>query len=528
MWDGNMDGIEPRPYNVGNHENIKYQVQMKDYFPELVNHIDSAYRTIPDRNHRGITGFSMGGFMALYLGGKYPDMVCSVVSLAGSPEFFVGYPENHTLYPVRYTFKNLEGVNVRMHNGDSDILYFLNNEVYKGALWEGFPLDYWKFQGGHMVDKPGETKAFEMAMSFVSRTFENPPKPPVSFTHFDLYSNFDVWGYNVESNKKESGFIVLRNVHKLGMSINSRRWLPSGPSMDGIDLKITTPPSYLPNHSYTLLKYNYLNGTGQKFTVVSNAEGRITFNSDGSGNEIGIYKTGDPPCLSFLDYNIDGKTSYLRVNQQSKITVRLINRGNKISGPIRLTLKSNDNTVTIKDSAVLLNKPGDDFVLSFPPVEISSNKQAPRHADPSEIKFCVSISAGLQTWNDDFVVPVMFDVPAFKELSLDDGKTIREKSFGRGNADGIANPGERIMVYEGPNRLRLYTDDPYVIAENERLADEIIPAIWPDGYTVSSIIQISPKCPANHEIECLSSYETKTHNPIERKVIWGKVRIKVK
>jgi hypothetical protein len=122
----------------------------------------------------------------------------------------------------------------------------------------------------------------------------------------------------------------------------------------------------------------------------------------------------------------------------------------------------------------------------------------------------------------------MFDVPAFKELSLDDGKTIREKSFGRGNADGIANPGERIMVYEGPNRLRLYTDDPYVIAENERLADEIIPAIWPDGYTVSSIIQISPKCPANHEIECLSSYETKTHNPIERKVIWGKVRIKVK
>ena len=75
MWDGNIDTTEPRPYNTGNHEHVKYRVQMKDYFPELVEHIDSSYRTLPDRQHRGIIGFSMGGFMSFFLAGKYPDKV---------------------------------------------------------------------------------------------------------------------------------------------------------------------------------------------------------------------------------------------------------------------------------------------------------------------------------------------------------------------------------------------------------------------------------------------------------------------
>lgn len=171
MWDGNIDTTEPRPYNVGNHNDVKFSVQEKDYFPELVAHIDSGYRTLSDRQHRGIIGFSMGGFMSFFLAGKYPDKINAAVSLAGSPEFFVGYPGNHTFYPVRYTFKNLSDVKIRMHNGDSDILYYLNDEVKEGAKWEGIKLDYWKFHGGHMVDKTGETKVFEKAMKFITDAF---------------------------------------------------------------------------------------------------------------------------------------------------------------------------------------------------------------------------------------------------------------------------------------------------------------------------------------------------------------------
>src|SRR5688572_7815090 len=110
MWDGNMVEKEPRPYNIGNHPDVKYDIQMKDYFLELVAHVDATYRTIPEKSKRGIIGFSMGGFMSYFLAGKYPDKIAAAVNMTGSPEFFIGFPDNHTLYPVRYTFSNLREV----------------------------------------------------------------------------------------------------------------------------------------------------------------------------------------------------------------------------------------------------------------------------------------------------------------------------------------------------------------------------------------------------------------------------------
>lgn len=527
MWDGSMDGIEPRPYNVGNHEDVKYQVQMKDYFPELVRYIDSTYRTFTDRQHRGIIGFSMGGFMSLFLAGKYPHMINSVVSLAGSPEFFIGYPANHTLYPVRYTFKNLEGVNVRIHNGDTDILTFLNQEVYKGALWEGFPLDYWKFKGGHMVDSPGETRVFEAAMNFITASFKKPSLFTQNFTHYDLYNNFDVWGYRVESNKQEPGYITLRNVSEQGFGIFTQRWLPSGPVIEDVKIKLSTPPLYIPNTGYKLRTCNRESGVVKNTEIRSDNNGVITFETDGTGHEIGIYRPNDPPYLSFLNYKTSGKT-YLKTGQSDKLFITLFNRSNKITEPIHISIKTRDNSIKLADSIVTLENPGNDAVINLPAITLTCNKQPPVHAEPWEIKFYMQISSGKYVWSDEFVVPVMFDVPYFQNLNIDDGITLREKVFGQGNADGTANKNEKILLYEGNNRLRLYTNDKYVISQDERLADEVIPAIWPDGYTLSSIIHISPDCPTGHEIECLASYETKTHNPIERRVIWGKVRIRVK
>ena len=130
-------------------------------------------------------------------------------------------------------------------------------------------------------------------------------------------------------------------------------------------------------------------------------------------------------------------------------------------------------------------------------------------------------------FEDEIVVPVFFDVPVFDNVQIDDGLPIRGSAFGTGNADGIASAGEKVMLYLDTARLRLYTDDPYVEASQERLIDEMIPARWPDGFTLSSVIKISDHCPDGYVIECLASYETKAYMPIERKVTWGKVRIKV-
>jgi enterochelin esterase-like enzyme len=50
---------------------------------ELIPLVDGNYRTIADRGARAIEGFSMGGFGALKLGFKYPELFCSIVS--GAP-----------------------------------------------------------------------------------------------------------------------------------------------------------------------------------------------------------------------------------------------------------------------------------------------------------------------------------------------------------------------------------------------------------------------------------------------------------
>jgi hypothetical protein len=53
--------------------------RFEDYFTQdLLHHIDSAYRTIADRSGRGIDGFSLGGYTAVMIGLKHPELFSSV------------------------------------------------------------------------------------------------------------------------------------------------------------------------------------------------------------------------------------------------------------------------------------------------------------------------------------------------------------------------------------------------------------------------------------------------------------------
>lgn len=51
---------------------------------DIVGYVDSHYRTIPKRAGRAIGGLSMGGYGAVTLGLKNPDMFCSVASHSGA------------------------------------------------------------------------------------------------------------------------------------------------------------------------------------------------------------------------------------------------------------------------------------------------------------------------------------------------------------------------------------------------------------------------------------------------------------
>ena len=51
---------------------------------DLVAHVDSTYRTIAAREGRAIGGLSMGGYGAVVLGLRHPDLFCSIGSYSGA------------------------------------------------------------------------------------------------------------------------------------------------------------------------------------------------------------------------------------------------------------------------------------------------------------------------------------------------------------------------------------------------------------------------------------------------------------
>ena len=68
---------------------------------ELVIHVDSSYRTLARRDHRGIGGLSMGGYGAISLALRYPDVFAAAASHSGvlSPRYAGAVPYRP---PTRY------------------------------------------------------------------------------------------------------------------------------------------------------------------------------------------------------------------------------------------------------------------------------------------------------------------------------------------------------------------------------------------------------------------------------------------
>jgi len=70
-------------FYVNHHEDP--QGKWDDYITqELIAHVDSKYRTVPERSSRAISGLSMGGYGALMLGFRHPELYAAVASHSGA------------------------------------------------------------------------------------------------------------------------------------------------------------------------------------------------------------------------------------------------------------------------------------------------------------------------------------------------------------------------------------------------------------------------------------------------------------
>jgi S-formylglutathione hydrolase len=78
--------VMPNAYNVyagSMYSNSVTTGNWEGYIAEdLVGYVDKTYRTIPDRMSRGLAGHSMGGYGAIRIGMKRPDVFSSIYSLS--------------------------------------------------------------------------------------------------------------------------------------------------------------------------------------------------------------------------------------------------------------------------------------------------------------------------------------------------------------------------------------------------------------------------------------------------------------
>lgn len=85
--------------------------QYEDYLnDELIPYVDANYRTLPDRQHRGITGKSSGGYGAMVQAMRHPELWGAMASHSGDIYFEFGYlPDMAKLHANLMRFGGLEG-----------------------------------------------------------------------------------------------------------------------------------------------------------------------------------------------------------------------------------------------------------------------------------------------------------------------------------------------------------------------------------------------------------------------------------
>ncbi len=521
-----------RPYNIGVRGKMTYR-QFPVYFPELVDYIDKNYRTIPDREHRAISGLSMGGFMTWWISGKYPDMVCAAGNFCGSPEFSTGPAD----FPVEYRhldmYNNYGGVKVRLHYGDEDFIRFYHEDVNR--IWTNVMdnYEYKIYKGVHQ--SLGLNDMFE----FIMETFESPLKKPDKWNHIDVYPSFKLWGYEVNTDRNISGYTILEDVDNLGFRCSVREFLPGGSLMPHVKVSILTPPVYKKDRQYSITGKGI--GRMDEFnrSIQSDHQGRLKIDLNGGLYEIGI---NDPdkkiPNICLSSFNIE-KTGHAISGRKATLSVSLLNKGLAKANGIKAYIEAfNSNEIVISKNEV-----------EFGDIDINkiANGSSEFHFTVSSktieiVKFRLNIHDDASNeWFESIVIPVEKNSPFNNNFIIADGRAIKIFEYaddtatvilGHGNGDGIANPGENIVILLKDGiayrRAELFTSDQYVnpFGINIRESDYWGSYDHVGASAKYSVPLISSNAPENHKIEMYYKIQIPVFRP-EHYFKYGKIKVKV-
>ena len=133
---------------------------------ELVDYVDSHYRTLKSPKFRAITGLSMGGHGALWNGLRHPDVFGACGSMSGgvdirpfpkqwSMEQNLGpYAENKGVWDAHTVVNLVDSLKpgrskIIIDCGVADFFYKVNQDLHERLLAKKIPHDYITRPGGH-------------------------------------------------------------------------------------------------------------------------------------------------------------------------------------------------------------------------------------------------------------------------------------------------------------------------------------------------------------------------------------------
>jgi len=405
------------------------------YFQELVEQIDSALRTIADRGHRGVAGIGSGGFMALLLAGKYPDLVGSASSFEGTPESFVGPDPFQAEYNHDDFFDNYDGVRIRLTRSSADPLAFYHRRLDSIWKYTRSAFESATFLAGQDLAEIDRTLDFHMA------AFALPLPKPAVFSHADAWPNFMVWGWEVVSTRKQPGFTVLENVSNSGFRSSVREYLPAGAAIPEVSLSIGSPAIYPPGVALTVTYIHLIDGKVRRTEQRADAHGRLNFELTGDAWEVAI---SNGALLAVSGYTV-ANADWATAGQPVTVKVRFCNKGGAKLGQSLVRWESPNPGVTFStpEGRLYALDPGESANL---PVTFTVNDRE------RAIVRLIAVSGGSRMAVD---VPLYPPAETTKDFQIADGRSLTvfqhankksDERFGEGNGDGHAAPGETFAI----------------------------------------------------------------------------------
>jgi len=504
------------------------------YFRELVTYIDSTYRTLTSRRFRATSGLSMGGFMSLYLSARYPELIGSASSFNPGPEFYVGDKGQRVLWRPKDHVSNHHHTMVRLIRASGDYISQYTEETHDAyARADNVDFEFRQDEyHRHWATSIGETFEFHMR-AFARPNLDNVPD---AWDHDDAYSDCTVWGYHVKSMGKEPAITYLQDVSQGGLRVTTRKWAPDGPPIATRRITVTTAPLYEPGASYLLMDYDFSLGATTKQTLVAAPDGRLTIATDGAGHQFSLSGPGaaDHPPVLLPPTTQD--MLRLPPDQEVALPVRIYNPRDVPMTDVKATLSSDYPTVQVLKGETTVPRIECGAFVDLSSVLHVRFTAGEGYFARTRLKLDLTYDGWHGVSKDIDVMVIPENVPPPMEVMILDGRTAtlnvfrqkgnqggggsvpRQVREGKGNANGVLEPGEEatiwVHLHQGMDpfdknnwyRAKVYSDSPWVTEVGD--LEEQKQLEWTSGMERASVIRLSPDTPHGTRIPLLLDNES--------------------